>query len=205
MSLDGATVYVLDDDPSFVRSTLRLLSSLEVFAEGFTSPATFLGRELGSGVACLILDLRMPGMSGLEVQRALADGPRPLPVIFVSGHADMQSGIEAMKAGAVDFLSKPVDERQLLEAVERALAADARAQAALRRAGDLRVVVEGLAPEVRRLCDLVLTGMRDDQIAQVLGWTEDAVRAARAQVMAALSAESLVDLGRALEAVGGGA
>jgi FixJ family two-component response regulator len=196
----GARVYVLDDDPSFVRSTVRLLQAWNLAAEGFTSPTTFLAREPGDAPACVLVDLRMPEMSGLAVQRALLATPRKLPVVFLSGHADVQAGVEAMKAGAVDFLRKPVDEQSLLDAVQRALAADGSAVGARRRARATRRNLERLTLRERQVCRLVVTGLRDDQIAEALGSAEEVVRSARVRAMNALSATSLVDMVRMLEA-----
>jgi FixJ family two-component response regulator len=198
----GAKVYVLDDDAPFVRSTLRLLESWGLSAEGFTSPSTFLARDPGDAPACVLVDLRMPGMSGLEVQRALAATSRKVPVVFVSGHADVKAGVEAMKAGAVDFLPKPVEEHRLLDAVGRALDADAAAQAARVRTREARRSLERLTLPERQVCRLVVTGLRDDQIAEALGWAEGTVRSARLHAMEVLSATSLVDMVRALEAAG---
>jgi FixJ family two-component response regulator len=197
---DGARVYVLDDDASFVRSTLRLLEAWGVAAEGFTSPSTFLEREPGDAPACALVDVRMPRMSGLEVQRALAATLRKLPVVFVSGHVDVKTGVEAMKAGAVDFLPKPVDEHRLLDAIRRALALDVSARAGRLRARDARRNLERLTSEERRVCRIVGTGLRDDQIADALGWTEEAVRSARLRAMEVLSVRSLIELLRVVEA-----
>jgi FixJ family two-component response regulator len=199
-----ATAFVLDDDASFVRSTVRLLASWGYAAEGFTSAAAFLARETLPAPACLIVDQRMPGTSGLEVQRALSRSPRRLPVVFVSGHADVQTGVEAMKRGAVDYLPKPVDEQVLLEAIRRALAQDVRVQAERRRAERARAALAALPPEERRVCQLVVEGLRDDRIAATLGWTEEAVRSSRVRAMAALEVESLIELARALELAEGG-
>jgi FixJ family two-component response regulator len=201
--MSDATVYVLDDDLSFVRSTERLLGSWGLHCESFTSPAAFLARDLSARPACLVLDLRMPGISGLEVQRALAATGRKLPVIFISGHADVQSSVEAMKLGAVDFFMKPIDETQLITAVHKAIKQDVQAGAEQRRAGNVREMLDRLAPDERRVCDLVVAGRRDDQIAQELGWTEEAVRASRMRAMAALSVASVVEFVRVLEAARG--
>ncbi len=197
---DPWKVYVVDDDLSFVRSTLRLLDAWDIPAEAATSPAEFLARDLGADPCCVILDLRMPGMSGLDVQRALARGDRKVPVIFVSGHADVQSSVEAMKLGAVDFFIKPVDEAPLIEAVKRAIAQDLRAGVERKRAGQVRELLERLTAEERRVCELVVLGRRDDQIAAELASTEDAVRRIRSRAMEALSVDSVVELVRALDA-----
>ncbi len=139
---DGARVYVVDDDASFVRSALRLLAACGIRAEGFTSARQFLAHEPGAGPACALVDLRMPGVSGLDLQAALAQARRPLPVVFISGHTDAQSGVEAMQSGAVAFLTKPVDEQRLLAALELAfeLEQTERARRDEARPGLLRLV-----------------------------------------------------------------
>jgi FixJ family two-component response regulator len=120
---DGARVYVVDDDASFVRSVLRLLGSWGVTAHGFTSAGQLLACDPSVGLACALVDLRMPGVSGLDLQAALVRGRWALPVVFMSGHTDAQSRVDAMGSGAVDFLTKPVDEQRLLAALELAFAA----------------------------------------------------------------------------------
>jgi FixJ family two-component response regulator len=141
---DGARVYVVDDDASFVRSALRLLGSWGIPAEGFTSASQFLAREPCDGPACALVDLRMPGVSGLDLLEALVQTGRALPIVFMSGHTDAQSRVEAMRSGAVDFLTKPVDEQRLLESLEVAFAAGVewtdRAPRDEARAGLLRVL-----------------------------------------------------------------
>jgi two-component system response regulator FixJ len=122
---DDACVYVVDDDASFVRSALRLLASWGIHAEGFTSALEFLARRPAAGRACALVDLRMPGVNGLDLQEALVAARAALPVVFMSGHTDAQSRVDAMCSGAVDFLTKPVDERRLLAALELALADEA--------------------------------------------------------------------------------
>jgi FixJ family two-component response regulator len=120
---DDARVYVIDDDASFVRSVVRLLTSYAIGAEGFTSASEFLDRAPDEGPACALIDLSMPGVNGFEVQEALLRARRELPVVFISGHTDAQSGVDAMRSGAVAYLVKPVDEQQLLAALALAFAA----------------------------------------------------------------------------------
>jgi len=122
--IPGARVYVIDDDASFVRSALRLLASCGIRAEGFTSAREFLAHEPSGGPACALVDLRMPGVNGLDLQETLVRAGRTLPVVLISGHTDAQSGVDAMRSGAVAFLTKPVDEQRLLAALELAFAAD---------------------------------------------------------------------------------
>jgi FixJ family two-component response regulator len=122
--IPDARVYVIDDDASFVRSALRLFASCGIRAEGFTSAREFLAHEPGGGPACALVDLRMPGVNGLDLQETLVRAGRTLPVVFISGHTDAQSGVDAMRSGAVAFLTKPVDEQRLLAALELAFAAE---------------------------------------------------------------------------------
>ena len=122
--IPDAHVYVIDDDASFVRSALRLLTSCGIRAEGFTSAREFLAHEPGGGPACALVDLRMPGVNGLDLQETLVRAGRTLPVVFISGHTDAQSGVDAMRSGAVAFLTKPVDEQRLLAALELAFGAE---------------------------------------------------------------------------------
>jgi FixJ family two-component response regulator len=198
----GARVYVVDDDPSFVRSALRLLASWSVAATGFTSGRAFLDQLDGVAPACVLLDLRMPELSGLEIQAELALSERRLPVVFMSGHADVQAGIDALMLGAIDFVAKPVDEARLLAALERALAADVRARAERVRSTEARALLALLGEQQRRICQLVLTGLPDAGIAEALGSTEAAVHATRVEAMERLGVVSLVELVRVIEAAG---
>lgn len=122
---EDARVYVVDDDASFVRSALRLLGSWGIHAEGFTSALDLLAREPAAGPACALVDLRMPGVNGLDLQEALVSARAGLPVVFMSGHTDAQSRVDALRSGAVDFVTKPVDEQRLLAALELAFAVGA--------------------------------------------------------------------------------
>jgi len=135
---DDARVYVVDDDASFVKSVVRLLTSYQIRAEGFTSASVFLDRAPDEGPACALVDLRMPGVNGIDVQEALQRERRELPVVFISGHTDAQSGVDAMRSGAVAFLVKPVDEQQLLAALELALATPEGVATRTGRAGTTR-------------------------------------------------------------------
>ncbi len=200
MTLEGATVYVLDDDASFVRSTVRLLESWGITAEGFTSPSVFLARESFPERACLILDQHMPRTNGLQVQQVLASRPRPLLTIFVSGHADVPAAVGAVRAGAVDFLLKPVDEQRLLAAVHRAIELDVEGEARRSRRDRARERLACLASLDLRICELFVTGMSDDRIAGELGCSEREVRLHRSRILKLASVDTIVELVHLLEA-----
>ncbi|HUL59709.1 MAG TPA: response regulator [Anaeromyxobacteraceae bacterium] len=196
---DGARVFVVDDDASFVRSTLRLLASWGIEAEGFTSASEFLAHGPGDGPACALVDLRMPGVNGFDLQEALSRGRRSLPIVFMSGHTDAQPGVDAMLRGAIDFLTKPVGEQRLLAAVERALAADARERAERGRRDEAQARLRRLPERQRVICELVTSGMGDEEIAAALGASAITVRALRNGAMRALGAATVVELLRIVE------
>ncbi len=197
MSPVPRTVFVVDDDPSVRKSLARLLTSAGHRADTFASAAEFLRRKpRPAGAACLILDLRMPDVDGLELQAALRDSGPTLPIIFATGHGDVPDSVRAMKLGAVDFLTKPVDETQLLTAVNKALALDeARAQAEAARTALARRQGR-LTPRERQVFSLVVTGMLNKQIAWRLGASERTIKAHRARVMQKMQADSVAALVR---------
>jgi FixJ family two-component response regulator len=189
-------IHVVDDDSSMRAALLRLLDAAGYEARGYSSTGEFLLQPLPDRPGCLLLDLRMPGPSGLELQAALQRQGNPLPVVFLTGHANVDSSVRAMKAGAVDFLTKPVKRDVLLDAVRRALALDATRRAARGDAGRLRERFASLTPRERRVFDLVVAGKLNKQIADELGIAERTVKRERGQVMAKLDAGSVADLGR---------
>jgi len=195
----NASIFIIDDDPHMRRAISRLLSSYSYNVKSFASASEFLGEELPSGPACLILDLKMPDINGLDVQRVLAQGETNLPIIFVSGRADVISSVRAMKAGAVDFLTKPFDDKSLISAIQVALA---RAQkttedrAALKRDQE---AFKKLTPREREVCVRVARGLLNKQVGFELGTTEKTVKAQRARVMQKLGAETLADVVRLVE------
>jgi FixJ family two-component response regulator len=197
-------VHVVDDDPSFRRAISRRLRAAGFRVMAFGSAGEFLeSRRPGSG-GCALLDLRMPGPDGLELQEALLRQEDPLPVIFLTGQGDIPSSVEAMKKGAVDFLTKPVAGDALLEAVSRALALDATAREARRSAGDWRARFDSLTPREREVFALVVRGLLNKQIAAELGTTERTIKAHRQKVMQKMRADSLAELARAAERLGDG-
>lgn len=191
-------VYVVDDDPSFSRALSRRLEAEGFQVVAFDSAEAFLS-ALTDGPGCVVLDLRMPGAGGLDVQEALARRPDPLPVVFLTGHGDVHSSVRAMKAGAVDFLTKPVTGDELVEAVRRAIAVDESARASRRQVRDLRARYERLTPREREVFALVARGLLTKQIAGELGTAERTVKAHRARVMEKMGVQSVAELALAAQ------
>ena len=194
--IDAATVFVVDDDRSVRRSVVRLLETAGLRVEGYPSAEAFLERERPDGPGCVVLDVRMPGMNGLELQRRLAAAGRPMAIVFITGHGDVPMSVDAMKAGAVDFLLKPFDDEALLAAIARAIA---RERAGLRERQELdglRARYERLTPRQQQVFAWVATGLLNKQIAARLGTGEKTIKVHRARVMATMQAGSLADLVR---------
>jgi FixJ family two-component response regulator len=203
--VDGGpgTVFLVDDDPAVCRALGRLIRPAGHQVESFTSPADFLARAPHPGPACLVLDLRLPGMTGLELQDLLERAGRAVPIVFISGRADIPASVRAMKAGAVDFLGKPVDESELLASVAGALERDRarRAERAEREAMDIRF--SRLTPREREVCALVARGLLNKQIAGRLGTSEKTIKVHRGRVMAKLEVDSVAELVRLFDQVTG--
>lgn len=195
---DEPRVFVIDDDPSVLRALERLLRSNGFLVEAYTSPWAFLERPFYEGPACLLLDLRMPGLSGLDVQEALARNRMSMPIVFLSGQGDVPSTARAMREGAVDFLVKPVDESQLLDAVARALARAVDLQRQRREQQEAEQRFARLTKREREVCDLVAQGLLNKQIAYELGTSEKTVKVHRGRVMHKLEVDSVAALVRLL-------
>jgi len=189
-------VHVVDDDESLRAALRRLLTAAGYSVAAYSSAGEFLLKPPADAPGCLLLDLRMPGPSGLDLQHALDQHGIRLPVIFLTGHGDLATGIRAMKAGAVDFLSKPVEREPLLAAIERALALDAARRVASAAEAELQNRFAQLTARERDVFDLVVAGRLNKQIADVLGIAERTVKAQRAQVMSKLGAANAAELGR---------
>jgi FixJ family two-component response regulator len=193
---DEQTVYVVDDDASVRTALKRLLGSVGFACQTFGTADDFLRASRVDGPQCLILDLRLPGTSGLELQRELAGFERPLPIIFLTGHGDIPVTVRAMKAGASEFLTKPVREQELLEAIRKALDRDREALRKRMEATGLRRRYDDLTPRERQVMRLVVTGLLNKQVAAELGISEKTVKVHRAQVMQKMHAGSLAELVR---------
>ena len=189
-------IHVVDDDDSLRSALQRLLAAAGYRVRAYASAGEFLLDPPADAPGCLLLDLRMPGPSGLDLQEALARHGIRLPVIFLSGHGDLATGVRAMKAGAVDFLSKPVEREPLLAAVARALELDAAQRAASGVDREMRARFAQLTAREREVFELVAAGRLNKQIADALGIAERTVKAQRAQVMAKLGAANAAELGR---------
>lgn len=190
-----ATIHIVDDDDSLRQALQRLLQAAGHQVRTYASAGEFLLQPPADQPGCVLLDLRMPGPSGLDLQDALARHGVLLPVVFLTGHGDLASGVRAMKAGAVDFLTKPVERATLLDAVGRALTADAARRAARGADEALRARFAELSPRELEVFEGVAAGLLNKQIAARLGVGERTVKAQRAQVMAKLGAGNAAELG----------
>jgi len=191
-----ATVYVVDDDASVLRSLGRLLQSAKYKVESFASGRDFLDYPLAAGPACLVLDVRMPGITGLELQEAVAARHRPLPIVFITGHGDIPMSVRAMKAGAVDFLTKPYSADALLDAVRRALTLDVAEQSERVRSREIEQLMTNLTQREGEVFALVVAGLLNKQIAWEMSISEKTVKVHRARVMEKMGADSVADLVR---------
>lgn len=190
------TVYVVDDDASVRKSFGRLLRTAGYRVETFASADEFLSHPLSIEPGCLLLDLKMPGRTGLELQEALVAARKAIPIIFVTGHGDVSTSVRAMKGGAVDFLTKPYSAEDLLEAVERAMAKDKRDRRERAQLTDLESRARALTPREAEVLRLVVRGLLNKQVAAELGISEKTVKVHRARVMQKMRADSMADLVR---------
>jgi two-component system response regulator FixJ len=194
--ITSATVYVVDDDEAVRDSIQLLLQSVDYAVETFDSPLTFLKAAPAIQSGCLVLDVRMPAMSGLELQQRLKQNGVPIPVIFITGHGDVPMAVQAMQAGAFDFLQKPFRDQDLLDRIGEALAWDRNRSRGGRRQDGIRANLKLLSPREREVLDRVVQGQANKVIAADLELSQRTVEIHRARVMEKMQADSLADLVR---------
>ena len=197
-----ALVFVVDDDAPMRESLKNLLRSVGLRVEAFASAQEFLRSARPDVPGCLVLDVRLPGLSGLDLQKQMAQGDRDMPIIFITGHGDIPMTVQAMKAGAVEFLTKPFRDQELLDAVQHALARDRQARELRAQSDALRRRYSALTPREREVMALVVAGLLNKQIAGQLGTSEAAVKVHRQHVMAKMAAGSLATLVRMADRLG---
>jgi FixJ family two-component response regulator len=195
-------VFLVDDDSSVRAGLTRLLESAGYVVEAFASAREFLAYEPSTVPCCLVLDVRMPGLTGLDLQETLAAAGRRMSIVFITGHVDVPMSVRAMKGGAVDLLTKPVDAKDLMQAIQRAVAKDVRDRGEEARVAEIQKRVKLLTPRETEVFALVVTGMLNKQIAFKLGVVEKTVKVHRARVMEKMQARSVAELVRLAYRVG---
>jgi FixJ family two-component response regulator len=195
-------VFVVDDDAEVRKALNSLIRSVGYQVETFSSAQEFLRRQRPAVPSCLILDVRLRGISGLDFQSKLAEANNPIPIIFITGHGDIEMSVRAMKAGAVEFLPKPVRDQKLLDAIHVALERDAAGREQERDIASLRDRYAWLTPRERQVLPLVVSGLPNKQIAAEMGTSETTVKVHRSQLMQKMGADSLPELVRMTEKLG---
>jgi FixJ family two-component response regulator len=193
---DVATVFIIDDDAGVRESIKDLVESVGLHAESFATAQEFLSSERRGGASCLVLDVRLPGISGLDLQHELSRAGRKIPIIFITGHADVPMTVKAMKSGAVEFLTKPFREQDLLDVIQRALDRDRTFREKQKQLAELRERYASLSAREREVMSLVVSGLLNKQIAAELGASETTIKIHRGHVMQKMEAKSLPELVR---------
>jgi FixJ family two-component response regulator len=199
MSSADPVVFIIDDDAGVRAAMGRLLKSVGLKSEGFAAAHDFLQRKPYNGPGCLILDVRLPGMSGLELQQKLIEAGVRIPIIFITAHGDIPMTVRAMKSGALEFLTKPFRDQELLDAIQHALERDRVARQQQNEIAELQERFARLTARELQVMRLVISGMATKEIASVLGTSEITAKVHRGQVMHKMGAKSLVDLGMMAE------
>jgi FixJ family two-component response regulator len=202
MTEEQPVVFVIDDDASVRDGIADLLRSVGLTVESFGSTQEFLQSERPDAPGCIVLDVRLPGPSGLEFQRTLNKSNIDLPIIFISGHGDIAMSVRAMKSGAIEFLTKPLPEQELLDAIQMGIERDRARRQEAKVVAEVRERFDSLTPREREVLALVVTGRRNKQIAAQAKLSEMTVKVHRSQIMRKMRAKSLVDLVRMADALG---
>jgi len=201
-TLSNAVIAVVDDDASVRQGLERLIRSAGFQAETFASAQEFLARRWADPPSCLVLDLQLPGLSGLDLQKRMAEAGLETPIVFLTGHGNIPASVQAIKAGAVEFLTKPFDEQDLLRAIQEAIERDRRTRKRHADMRDLRGRYKSLTPREQEIILQVVSGLLNKQIAADLKITEDTVKFHRGHIMRKMRADSLADLVRMAESLG---
>ena len=202
MTKADAIVFVVDDDEGMRQSLKNLIGSVGLRVEAFASAQEFLRSKLTDVPGCLVLDVRLPGLSGLDLQKRMAEAGIEIPIIFITGHGDIPMTVQAMKAGAVEFLTKPFRDQDLLDAIQQALQHDRKTREQRAEIEKLRSRLDSLTPREREVMGLVVAGLLNKQIAGELGTSETTIKIHRHQVMEKMGAGSLAELVRMADRLG---